>query len=200
MRNSFRVTDPRTLKAVAHPLRLRLLSLLRSDGPATASELARTVAESSGLTSYHLRELAKYGFIEEDPDQRDARERRWRAVHRYLSWDNAEMAATEEGREAVAAIRQRQIELLVRSNGEFEAQAASWSPEWIEAAGISDDVVRLTPASLTELYQRWEDVLRELAARDADAPAAEQVVIHYSAFPRRPAPEGPAEEAEGESE
>ncbi|RBQ15431.1 transcriptional regulator [Spongiactinospora rosea] len=197
MRDSFRVTDPRTLKAVAHPLRLRLLSLLRTDGPATASELARRVAESSGLTSYHLRELAKYDFIEEDPDQRDARERRWRAVHRYLSWDNAEMAATEEGRAAVAAIRQRQIELLIRSNEEFEAQAATWSAAWIEAAGISDDVVRLTPATLTELYRRWEDVLRELAARDAADPAAEQVVIHYSAFPRRPAP---AEELEGPAE
>ncbi|MDF5756444.1 winged helix-turn-helix domain-containing protein [Spongiactinospora sp. TRM90649] len=186
MKETFRVTDPGVLKGVAHPLRLRLLGLLRSDGPATASELARKVGESSGLTSYHLRELARYGFIEEDPERRDARERRWRSVHRYTSWDNAEMAATPEGREAVAALRERQVEMLIRAAAEFDEAAGSWDVEWVEAAGISDDITRLTPASVGELWERFEAILHELAARDAADPAAEQVVVHYSAFPRRP--------------
>ena len=58
--------DPRSLKALAHPLRLELLELLRFEGPSTASALARRVGESSGATSYHLRQLARHGYIEED--------------------------------------------------------------------------------------------------------------------------------------
>src|SRR4051812_14770407 len=61
---AIQVTDVRALRALAHPLRNRLLGLLRLDGPATASRLARVVGESSGATSYHLRQLAAYGFVE----------------------------------------------------------------------------------------------------------------------------------------
>src|SRR6266540_1994464 len=96
--NVRRITDVGSLKAVAHPLRLRLLGSLRIEGPATATDLARKLGESSGATSYHLRQLAKYGFIEDDPEQPNARDRRWRAAHRYTSWsdsDHADKAGTE---------------------------------------------------------------------------------------------------------
>ena len=59
------IEDAQLLRAMAHPLRLRLIGALRKDGPATASELARRLGESSGSTSYHLRQLARYGFVEE---------------------------------------------------------------------------------------------------------------------------------------
>ena len=75
--------DARSLRGLAHPLRVRLLGLLREHGPATASGLARTVGESSGVTSYHLRQLAEHGLVVEDevPDA-SRRERWWRAAHR----------------------------------------------------------------------------------------------------------------------
>src|SRR5689334_12619211 len=60
--------DGRSLRALAHPLRLRLLGLLRMDGAATASQLAARTGQSSGATSYHLRQLAAYGFVIEEPD------------------------------------------------------------------------------------------------------------------------------------
>src|SRR5690606_18226585 len=161
MGRTFRISDPRILKAVAHPLHVRMLGLLRADGPATATELARKVGESSGLTSHHLRALAKYGFIEEDPEQRDARERRWRAVHRYTSWNDTEMAATPEGAEAAAFLRRRQLDSLVRRFSDFEAERSSWSPEWQDAAGMSDHVVRLTPRSLAELRDRITALVEE---------------------------------------
>ena len=63
---TFDLTDPAALRALAHPLRGKLLAALRIDGPATASMLARRYGESSGATSYHLRQLARYGFIEDD--------------------------------------------------------------------------------------------------------------------------------------
>ncbi|WP_431901197.1 helix-turn-helix domain-containing protein [Nonomuraea sp. bgisy101] len=182
MEEAFHISDPRTLKVVAHPLRVRLLGLLRAEGPATASALGRKVGESSGSTSYHLRELAKYGFIEEDPSP-DARERRWRARHRYTEWNTAELSATPEGREAVTIMALRQIEAIVRSMEEF--QADDWPAEWIEAAGMGDALVRLTPEGVKEYFARVADLQRELEARYGDAASAEQVHLGTTAFPRR---------------
>ncbi|WP_066942975.1 helix-turn-helix domain-containing protein [Microtetraspora fusca] len=185
MNDSFHVTDPRALKAVAHPLRVRLLGALRSQGPATATELAAMFGESSGSTSYHLRQLAKYGFVEEDSEQRDRRERRWRAVHAYTSWSNTELAGTPEGREAVAFMRRRQLEVLRSTVEVFDRDSASWSPEWIEAAGISDDIARLTPASVATLYARVSAMVKELEEHDKDAPDTERVSVFVSAHPVR---------------
>ena len=72
------IDDAQLLRAMTHPLRLRLLGTLIKDGPATASELARRLGESSGATSYHLRILAKYVFIEDDAERNRGRER-WSA-------------------------------------------------------------------------------------------------------------------------
>lgn len=185
MEEAYRIDDPRVLKAVAHPLRVRLLGLLRAEGPATASELGRKVGESSGSTSYHLRELARFGFIEEDDERRDARERRWRARHRYTSWDEAAMSRTPEGREAAGIMRLRQVaalEEVVRAFGE-----GGWGPEWIEAAGMSDYVLRLPPEGVRELQDRMDELIRDVAARHAGAPGAEQVHVWAGAYPRRPA-------------
>jgi DNA-binding transcriptional ArsR family regulator len=93
------VTDVRALRALAHPLRSRLLGLLRLHGPATASQLGRAVGESSGSTSYHLRQLAAYGFVEEVEGEGTARERWWRARHRLTSWRADDIEAQEGGAE-----------------------------------------------------------------------------------------------------
>jgi DNA-binding transcriptional ArsR family regulator len=71
-------TDLGAMRALSHPLRLELLDRLRTDGPATASLLAERIGESSGATSYHLRQLARYGFVEEDVRDAKGRERWWR--------------------------------------------------------------------------------------------------------------------------
>ncbi|GAA0413096.1 hypothetical protein GCM10009530_77060 [Microbispora corallina] len=192
----FHVGDPRTLKAVAHPLRVRLLGALRADGPATATELAARFGESSGATSYHLRQLARYGYVEEDEDQRDRRERRWRSAHRATAWNSAEMAATAEGREAAAFLRRRQIEVLTADAEAFERDRDSWSRAWVEAAGMSDEVVRLRPATVAALHERFDALLREAAERDAGAPDAEQVSVFVAALPRRrPATDSPPPES-----
>jgi len=183
MEQEFKISDPRVLKVVAHPLRVRLLGLLRADGPATASELGRAVGESSGSTSYHLRELAKYGFIEEDPGRRDGRERRWRSRHRYTSWDNLEMSASPEGREAVAIMRMRQVAVLGQQVQEFDEDA--WDDAWVSAAGLSDGVARMPAAGLREFTERVEALIEDLGARYADAPDAEQVHLWVGGFPRR---------------
>ena len=78
--------DARSVRALAHPLRSRLLASLRIDGPGTASTLGERLGESSGATSYHLRVLAQHGFIEEDPSRGRGRERWWRSAHDATSW------------------------------------------------------------------------------------------------------------------
>ncbi|MEU3405200.1 winged helix-turn-helix domain-containing protein [Streptomyces sp. NPDC006670] len=186
-----RVLDPEhdaaALKALTHPLRIRLLGLLRQDGPATASELAVRTGESSASTSYHLRVLAKYAFVAE-ARHRDGRERRWRAAHAATAWSGGAMAATAESRAYVGLSRRVQIEHLETSLARHEADLAAGrlGEEWAGAAGISDLLPRLTPESLGELWDALHLKLQELTARDAADPRAAQVVLVAAGLPLAP--------------
>src|SRR5260370_193869 len=90
------LTDPRALRAYAHPVRMALVGLLRSEGPLTATKAADLLGESSGTCSFPLRQLAKYGLVEE-AEGGTGREKPWRATTMMTSWssatDNPEMAA-----------------------------------------------------------------------------------------------------------
>ncbi|MFI5943246.1 ArsR/SmtB family transcription factor [Streptomyces uncialis] len=199
-----RVLDPErdaaALKALTHPLRIRLLGLLRQHGPATASELAARTGESSASTSYHLRVLAKYAFVAEAV-HRDGRERRWRAEHLVTSWSNEAMGASSEGRAAVAAMRRRQVEHLAASLDQHEAdvEAGRLGQEWREPSGITDLLPRLTPESAVELQRVYEERLAELTAQDAEDPRALQVVVLTATLPLAPeaAGTGPTEDTTG---
>ncbi|MFC4502648.1 MULTISPECIES: ArsR/SmtB family transcription factor [Streptomyces] len=186
-----RVLDPEqdaaALKALTHPLRIRLLGMLRQDGPATASELAVRTGESSAATSYHLRVLAKYAFIAE-AEHRDGRERRWRAVHSVTSWSNKAMEASPDSHAFVGLARRTQIEHLEASLLRHEADMAEGrlGREWVEASGIDDMLPSLTPESLTELQETIERKVAELAARDAGDPRARQVVFVAAGLPLAP--------------
>jgi DNA-binding transcriptional ArsR family regulator len=181
--DTYYVSDVATLKAVAHPLRVRLLGSLRIDGPATASDLARRFGESSGSTSYHLRQLARFGYIEEDPEQANARDRRWRAAHRYTAWSETTLAGDPEGAETTRWMRQRQRTFAAQVAERFDDERDDYSPEWRDAAGQSDLLLRLRPDSVREFEQRVSALAEEYAARDADAEDAEQVAIFLAAHP-----------------
>jgi DNA-binding transcriptional ArsR family regulator len=186
------VTDPADLKAVAHPLRVQMLALLRRYGPATATELAQRLGTESGSTSYHLRILARHGFIAEapaDPEgRRHPRERRWAAAHKTTGWSNTRLAATDAGREAAAMMRRRQVEVLIGDVERFETEQDRLTPAWVEAAGIGDLQVRLTESSLTQLWDRFYAHLDELRARDSADPDATVVSIVVAGFPRTDTP------------
>ncbi|MFE2322896.1 helix-turn-helix domain-containing protein [Streptomyces sp. NPDC059385] len=190
-----RVLDPErdaaALKALTHPLRIRLLGLLRQDGPATASELAVRTGESSASTSYHLRVLAKYAFVGE-AEHRDGRERRWQAVHAMTSWNNTAMEASPDSRAFLGLSRKGQVEHLEASLVRYEADVAAGrlDPDWLEPSGINDVMPRLTPESLTELWDTLDRKLEELTRRDQGDPRAAQVVLVTAGLPL--APHGPA--------
>ncbi|MGH3064964.1 MAG: winged helix-turn-helix domain-containing protein, partial [Gaiellaceae bacterium] len=82
MKRATELTDPGALRALAHPVRIRLLGLLRREGPLSASEAGRRIGESSGSASYHLRQLARFELVEEAGGGR-GRERPWRATSLY---------------------------------------------------------------------------------------------------------------------
>ncbi|MFS0691610.1 helix-turn-helix domain-containing protein [Streptomyces nitrosporeus] len=196
--------DPAALKALTHPLRLRLLGLLRQHGPATASELAATTGESSASTSYHLRVLAKHAFVQE-AEHRDGRERRWKAVHSVTSWSNEAVMALPGGEETLGFFRRRQLEHLGNSLERHQADIASarLGREWHETSGIDDLMPRLTPESVGELWETVRSKIAELTDRDRARPGTEHVVLVVAALPLAgggPAAPGPDEPDTGAPE
>lgn len=180
-----RISGVEEFKAVTHPLRVRILGALREHGPANATELAKRFGTDTGSTSYHLRKLAEFGFVSEvDDPGGHPRARRWQALHKTTSWRNTDFATTPEGREISQLMRRRQVEALERTIDNFEAQLTSQPPEWIDACGMHDLIVRLTPASLAELFARFDADLEALAARDASDPDARPVATYVAGFLR----------------
>jgi DNA-binding transcriptional ArsR family regulator len=158
------VTDVRALRALAHPLRNRLLGQLRLRGPATASQLGRVVGESSGSTSYHLRQLEAYGFVEEVEGQGSARERWWRARHRMTSWEAADVLAQEGGAEVEDEMTRLQLDGHARVLNAWQAQKDELPAEWATVASLNDYALRVRPeqaralvGELNAVLQRWMD-------------------------------------------
>jgi DNA-binding MarR family transcriptional regulator len=174
---------PNTLKGIAHPLRVRLLGMLRSDGPSTATRLAERVGQSSGVTSYHLRQLALHGFVEEDPDRGTGRERWWRARHRMTELDSE--SARQAPEEAEAYLRAVAASYTDRMAGWLDGLAAL-PREWDEASTLSDTVLRLTAAEAAELVRELQRLVERYRVDNAEVPApdgAERVVVQYQVLP-----------------
>lgn len=165
---SIDVTDARALRALAHPLRGRLLGHLRTYGPSTATRLGQAFGESSGSTSYHLRQLAAYGFVEELTDEGNGRDRWWRARHRSTHFDTAAFLSDPGGREAVDELLHRQLGQQQRLLANYAEESQTIDDEWRTAASLNDWGLRLSPASVRELAEelnavlaRWRDTREE---------------------------------------
>jgi predicted ArsR family transcriptional regulator len=159
------LADPKALRAYAHPLRLSLVSLLRREGPQTATQAAAALGESVPGCSFHLRQLAKYGLVERAPGA-DNRERPWRATTTYTSWDDA-----SEDPEVRAATDQLTSVIL----GRYFEQAQAWlrhrSAEprrWRAVTGISDDSMHLTAKELTTIGEQIAAIFEPYQARRTD--------------------------------
>jgi DNA-binding transcriptional ArsR family regulator len=185
---SVEVTDVRALRALAHPLRSRLLGRLRLDGPATASQLGRVFGESSGATSYHLRQLAAYGFVEEVEGQGTARERWWRARHRMTSWQASDVVGQEGGAEVQDEMTRLQVDGHARVLEAWHVQKNELDPVWNEVASLSDYGLRLRPDQARALADELEAVAdRWLAEHPADqhAEGTELVSVLIDVVPLR---------------
>lgn len=177
------VRDPQVLRALAHPLRSRLLGLLRLDGPSTASRLAERVHESSGVTSYHLRQLEQYGFVAEVEGRGTARERWWQAQHVFTNWEADALVDQPGGAEANAAMQRLQIESWGRELRAWAEHGDVHGRQWSAVAGLSDYVLRLTPPQARELLEEVYAVLDRWSEREPSEGAV-QVNVLVGAFPR----------------
>lgn len=181
------LTDPRALRAVAHPIRLKLVGLLRREGPLTATRAGELIGESPASCSFHLRQLAKYGLVEEAGGGR-GRERPWRATALFTSWPNVardpEQAAASELLSAVVV--ERYFEQVLR----WLEERSDDSREWQEAATFGDRMLYLTSDELAQLDREVEALLEPYHERTASPQArpedARLVTFIRFGFPHQP--------------
>jgi DNA-binding transcriptional ArsR family regulator len=184
MKRAVELRDPRALRALAHPVRIRLLGLLRREGPLTASEAGRRLGESSGSASYHLRQLARFGLVEES-EGGHGRERPWRATSIYTSWPNApdtpELA--DAARELERFVVARYVERLERWLDRRDVEPAAW----LEAAAYGDHLLYLTVEELASLrkamQELWEPYVERLVRPELRPAGARRVAVLQIAFP-----------------
>ena len=175
--------DERAIRALAHPLRTRLLSRLRSHGPATATTLAHELDTNTGATSYHLRKLADVGLVEET-DEGTGRQRWWRAAHDMHSWSPADVVGNPDAEAAAQWLQGEYLRHFIELAQAWAAEQADWPMEWRDASGGSDYLLRLTPEALKRMQQEIYDVVERYRVQPEAEPAAtERVLFYMHVFP-----------------
>ncbi len=181
---SLELTDPRALRALAHPTRLKLLALLRSVGPLTASQAAERTGESAGSCSFHFRQLARWGLCEEAGGGH-GRERPWRATAASTSWSDA--GASDEMAEASHIFSRTIAEGYHESFLHWLDTRGREPLAWLEAANFGDVLLYVTPEELREtvqaVRQALESVARRTAERQIPHPGARMVQFIAMGFP-----------------
>ncbi len=176
--------DHRQVRALAHPLRTRLLGALRVQGPATATTLAELLDTNTGATSYHLRQLAEVGLVTEEPDRGTGRQRWWRAAHDVTNWEATDFDDDPDARAAIEWIQAEQVRLFVEHAERWFAVRDQWPPAWRDAFGMSDSFMTISSSRLEALNAEvWQLLERYRAEADPGEPGAEQVYIFLGSFP-----------------
>lgn len=177
------LTDPRELRALAHPTRLAALEVLgRADVSLTATQIGERLDESASSMSYHLRQLAKYGFVEEADRDGAGRQRPWRLLQRNLSWSTSRKGAGEHD---IAA-----RELLFSFLERFIGRVSQWARDepllpqpWREVTGPTQTRIYVTAEELSELTVTLVQLVRRFDRPDpADRPSGAEA-ISLTIFP-----------------
>lgn len=186
-----RITDPRALRALAHPGRYRILERLQTYGPATATECAETAGMSPSACSYHLRLLARYGFVQEghDDERSDGRERLWQATSRGWTAEAEVDEETDEGE--VRAIDMALARVALDSSDEkvlaWADRAAGESKQWREASLISNSTILVTRDELQSLNRQMLELLAPYIRRTRDPERAPDTRMAHAAVRLVPA-------------
>lgn len=179
-----RALDAGALKALAHPLRVRIFDILSQQGPQTASSLAEQLGESSGATSYHLRALAKHELIREVEGRGTARERWWERPRGSVTISTPETLRTPSGRAASQIVvtetyRQRHEQLMGFLERSMRDDAAE------EAAELSTANARLTRAQFEKLSSDIMALVTDAVRtyRDQEGDGVRPYLIRLDMFP-----------------
>lgn len=152
------VQDPLAMRALAHPLRLQLHALVAREGSLTAADAARQLDISHGLASHHLRQLAKYGFVE-PAEPTDRKQHPWRVTATSISLrpDEPGGQASADALDRYAA--ERASRQLVAWQDRRDAEGSAWA----DVAGVRDSILYLTPDELDEVVRAWLEIVTPLA-------------------------------------
>lgn len=177
------LTDPKTLRALTHPVRLSLLEALALEGPLTATKAGELIGESSTTCSFHFRQLAKYGFVEE-AGAGPGRQRPWQLAHIGMRFSDV----TDDPEMSIAA---KSLERMVfdRAMGRlsnFYNAKQRFSKEWQEAAESAETILWVTPAELKEvttevlsIFQRFHERIGDPSRRTEDSLPVEVLLFSY---------------------
>lgn len=176
------IVDLEALKALAHPRKQRILQYLGLHGPATSAMLARALDLNTGATSYHLRELARFGFVEEVPGHGTGRERWWRAPVRDLRIP----PRSRQSGQMRAVVDELAVLELADDLEQFRAfqERRDDLGEWADAYPSSRGSIRLTLDEFRDFFEAYIRLLnRYKRPDDATPPAARTVLTRFFAFP-----------------
>jgi len=178
------LTDPRALRAVAHPTRLKLIALLRRLGPLTATQAGERIGESPSGCSFHLRSLAKWGLVEEAGGGR-GRERPWQATATGTEW--AARGPSEEVDEAGDLLTRVVVERWFDEALQWVDRRREEPHEWADAAIANDRMIAVTPAELEDIDRRVGEILAPYMERvghhDTHPRGARNVIFVQLGFP-----------------
>jgi DNA-binding transcriptional ArsR family regulator len=145
------ISDPKAIRALAHPVRLDLLELLAAGGPATAAHCGRMLGESQASCSFHLRQLAKYGFVQDAGPGQDRRERRWRVSDPRLTVRIADGADVVVRQQIERLVIGREMQAIL----DYSQRPDGSNPEWEQKAGFVSMMAVLSPDEAAELREQW---------------------------------------------
>lgn len=157
-----RITDSRAMRALAHPIRLDLIELLTVLGSATAATCARRLGTSQASCSFHLRQLAKYGFVEQAPASGDRRERPWRLVELEQSWSSVDAGPAADQLDRVFVQREADRILAWQARGAAEPEA------WRRASFVGGATLPVTVAEAESIGAQLREVLEPYVRRLTD--------------------------------
>jgi DNA-binding transcriptional ArsR family regulator len=181
-----RIDDPAHMRALAHPTRLRILGLLRVNGPKTAAMLGELIDEAPGTISYHCSRLAAAGLIESATELgTDRRERWWRAVHASSSWFLEDALDDPERTLAVSTLDRAVARTYAANYEAYVDRAAEFGREWVAAGTSADRVMRLTAPELDQLgAELWQvmDRWRAVGSEHVEGDGSEHVAVLVQAY------------------
>lgn len=168
--------DARALRVLAHPLRTRILGLLRMMGEATATELAERLGTNTGATSYHVRALAEVGLVV-DTGTGVGKRRVWAPSSSHHSWASADFADDPDSKAAVDWLQRAYLREFTERAERWEDEAPSWPREWTDELGLSDTWVEVDPAQLGRLRAELGALLEQYRDVGAGDPAARRIHV-----------------------
>lgn len=175
--------DAKAIRVLAHPLRSRLLSQLRLEGPSTATKLAKDLDTNTGATSYHLRKLADVGLVDDTGEGR-GRERVWRSAHRQHSFFESDFEGDPNSQAASEWLQQEHLRHFQERADTWQRTKGDWPVEWREPAGMSDyfldisaDQFRALMAEIGAVVARYRDA--------GPGEGSQRVFLYVHASPQR---------------